>query len=226
MYMPAAAFPRLRETGLCYRAENPKTVGPGSRPPHLPGGGWQQRMSPHRQTCRGRAGTRRKGTHLRGLCGLRADKGEPRADAAGHPSPSESGPWAFRASEEGARSGGLCTQGRSPGATWRRRRGALLSGGGGTDAVRSQPAAPRPAASAPPHRHRPCLRGVSSCQLAAGGGSAALRRLIMLLLCAGWVGGGRADRKAQPPARIRCSPLAERGVFPRASPGAEAEMIS
>lgn len=51
----------------------------------------------------------------------------------------------------------------------------------------------------------------SSFRLAAGRGSASLRRLITPLLCAGWVGGGRADHRARPPAGIRGSPLAGRG---------------
>lgn len=70
-------------------------------------------------------------THLRGLCRLRADKGEPRAQAAGHPSPSERGSWAFRASQEDASRGGLRAQGRSPGATWRRRWGRFCPEVGG-----------------------------------------------------------------------------------------------
>lgn len=137
-----------------------------------------------------------KGTHLGGLRRLRANKGEPGAEAAGHPSPSERSPRAFRASEEDARRGGLRTRGRSP-----EQRG----GAGGRfrpevgDGCSERAAAPRPAAlEAPAAAADRASEVFSPRQLAAGGGSAALRQLIMLLLCAGWVSGGRADRKAQP----------------------------
>lgn len=106
----------------------------------------------------GHGGEEGRWTHLGGLGGLRANKGEPRADAAGHPSPSERSPWAFRASEEDARRGGLCTQGRSPRATWRRR-WALLSRGGG----RLQLAVGCPSAGCARgacRRRGRCLRGV------------------------------------------------------------------
>ena len=126
--------------------------------------------------------------YLRGLSRLRANKEEPWADAAGHPSPSEP-PSKMRSGADSASKEGH--PGQRDGRGW-----ALLSTGGKQLAVGSPSlgcgCVPGPRAS----------EVFSSCQLAAGGGSASLRQLIMLLLCAGWVDGGRADQKAQPPARI------------------------
>lgn len=99
-------------------------------------------------------------THLGGLCPLRANKGDPRADAAGHPSASERSPWAFRASEEDARRGGLCTQRRSPRATWRRGWALLSRAGGPLQLAVGCPSAG--CAPGPCHGRSPCPRAVFS----------------------------------------------------------------
>lgn len=140
-------------------------------------------------------------------------------------------PLAFGAQSAGLQSirGGRA-QGRTPHpgkvtrATWRRR-WALSSGGGG----RLQRAGGGPSAGrarGPCGRRGPCLRGVFSSPARSWRRLGCLETVNYAAFVCRVGEWGQGRPKSTAPARIRCSPLAERGVFPRASPGAEAEMIS
>lgn len=138
-------------------------------------------------------------------------------------------PQAFRAwEEEDARRDGFCIRGRSPRATWPAPAssfvqgwvGCRVSGGLPLAGLRLRPLSSPPACA-------PCLGG--SCFFPAHGwqrlGFPKTVNLCCFCVQGGGGGGWRPDRKAQPPARIRSSPLADRQASPKATPGAEAEII-
>lgn len=223
MCVPADGFPGHRETWLCGRPENHKTAARRPLPPAPP-------------ARRGFAAADASGQTWPG--GLR----ERKADSPRRPPPvarkqrrarrgGSRTPLAFGAQSAALQSirGGRA-QGRTPHpgkvtrATWRRR-WALSSGGGG----RLQRAGGGPSAGrarGPCGRRGPCLRGVFSSPARSWRRLGCLETVNYAAFVCRVGEWGQGRPKSTAPARIRCSPLAEREVFPRASPGAEAEMIS
>ena len=195
--------------------EHHKPAAPCSHPPHLlkglcGSGRPRPNLAKPGRAGPGRAGGKQGGLTSAASAGYAQTKASPapmQPDIPGLPSaapgPSEHRRAAGAGADSAPREGHPEQRGGAE--------GLLLSRGGG----RTQSVVACPSAGCdrgPCHPPARASRVCASRQLPAGGGSAALRQLIMLLLCAGWVGGGRADQKAQPPARIRCSPLAGRGI--------------